>query len=173
MIKLQAAFTSAQLYDYSTLQSSVNVVSAQAEKQLQSYRRTVSELVLSTTDEMITYATNSLTEGGDDPKAPMIGACTLYPTNYLNHYTKELTGKLSKAQTEVNSMKFALLKALMNQPMISEAEATYNKVQAEVQSLSGTWQATVSLLDTELATYKEQIKQLVLDMQECIAITDA
>lgn len=148
------------------------MVSAQAEKQLQSYRRTVSELVLTTTDEMITYATNSLAEGGDDPKAPMIGACTLYPTNYLNHYTKELTGKLSEAQAGVNSMKFAILKALMNQPMISEADATYAKVQAEVQALSGTWQTTASLLDSELATYKQKIEQLVLDMQECIAITE-
>lgn len=150
----------------------MNVVSAQAEKQLQSYRRTVSELVLTTTDEMITYATNSLAEGGDDPKAPMIGACTLYPTNYLNHYTKELTGKLSEAQAGVNSMKFAILKALMNQPMISEADATYAKVQAEVQTLSGTWQTTASLLDSELVTYKQKIEQLVLDMQECIAFIE-
>lgn len=150
----------------------MNAIAVQAEADLQTFRLTVSEFVLSTTDQMITYATDSLADGGNDPKAPMIGACTLYPTNYLNHHTKELNGKVAEAQSQVNAMKFAVLKSLINQPMISEPEATYATVQEQLQALTTSWPTIKTALDAELVAYKAKVNQLVLDMQECIQIAD-
>lgn len=150
----------------------MNDVALQAEKELQTIRLAISEFVLSTTDEMISYATNSLAEGGNDPKAPMIGACTLYPTNYLNHFTKEINGKVAEAQAQVNSMKFAVLKNLVNQPMISEAASTFAKVQDQVTALRNSWPSTKAALGVEVDAYKAKVKQLYVDMQECIRIAE-
>lgn len=147
-------------------------MATQAEKELQSTRLEISEFVLHTTDEMITYATNSLAEGGNDPNAAMIGACTLYPTNYLNHYTKEINQHVAEAQAKVNSMKFAVLKSLVNQPMISEPDSTYTKVQEQVLGMSNTWPNTKAALTAEIITYKAKVAQLVLDMLECIRIAE-
>lgn len=149
----------------------MNSVAAQAEKDLQAYRVALSEFVLATTDEMIAHATNSLAEGGDDPKAPMIGACTLYPTNYLNHYTKELNGKVAEIQGKVNGMKFAVLNSLMNKPMISEAEATFANVQREIGELPS-WTQMKSELEADISVYKAKVAQLVVDMKECIEIAE-
>ena len=145
-------------------------MASQAEKELQTIRGSVSELVLSSTDEMISYSTASLEEGGNDPKAPMIGACTLQPTIYLNHYTKELNAHIAEAQVKVNSMKYAVLQGLVNQPIISEGAATYAKVQAEVEALSGSWPAVKALLDTEITAFKAKVQDLVAGMKECIAL---
>lgn len=121
---------------------------------------------------MITYATNSLSEDGNDPKAPMIGACTLYPTNFLNHFTKEVNVKVAETQAQLNSLKFAVLKSLVNQPMISEGEATFAKVQTQVQALADAWPATKAALDAEIAAYKVKVNQLVVEMKECIRIAE-
>lgn len=121
---------------------------------------------------MITYATNSLSEDGNDPKAPMIGACTLYPTNFLNHFTKEVNVKVAETQAQLNSLKFAVLKSLVNQPMISEGEATFAKVQTQVQALADAWPATKADLDAEIAAYKVKVNQLVVEMKECIRIAE-
>lgn len=139
---------------------------------MHTFRSDVSDLVLSTTDEMIAYATDSLNEGGNDPKAPMISACTLFPTNYLNHYTKELNAKLADAQAQVNSMKFVVLKSLMNQPMVSESDETFAKVQEQVLELTSSWTAIKLSVEQEIAAFKDKVTQLVLDMKECIAIAD-
>lgn len=168
----QALTTNAQFYDYSALQNNVNGIASSAEKELQSIRSSISEYLLTTTDDMISYATNSLAEGGNDPKAPMIGACTLYPTNYLNHYTKEINGKVAEAQAQVNAMKFAVLKSLINQPMISEPDATYVTVQEQLQTLTNGWPTIKATLDAEMTAYMVKVNQLVLDMQECIQIAE-
>lgn len=131
----------------------------------------VSEYVLSATDEMISYATSSLSPNSGDPKSPMIAACTLYPTNWMSHHTKELNGKIAEVQSQVNAMKFAILKGLVNQPMISEAQATYAKVQADVEAITTAWPTTKTNLEAEIDAFKFTVNQLVIDMQECIKIT--
>lgn len=145
-------------------------MATQAEKELQAVRLSISEFVLDTTDEMISYATNSLAEGGNDPKAPMIGACTLYPTNYLNHYTKEMNTQVASVQAQVNAIKFSVLKSLVGQNMISEGAATFAKVEAEINALSTSWPQIKAALEAEVTAYRTKVNQLVLDMQECIEI---
>lgn len=170
---MQASTATAQFNDYSSLQSSLNEVALQAEKELQTIRLSISEFVLNTTDEMIAYATNSLAAGGDDPRAPMIGACTLYPTNYLNFHTKEINVKVAQTQAQVNSMKFAVLKSLVNKPMISDPDATFATVQEQVLAMANTWPTLKADLDTAVAAYKVKVNSLVVDMQDCIAIAEA
>lgn len=161
--------TSAQLLDYSTLQTTLNDLAYGAEKDLQTFRLDVSEYVLSATDEMITHATNSLS-GTNDPNSPMIAACTLYPTNWISHHTKELNKQLAEAQTKVNAMKFAVLTGLVNQPMISAAEATYNQVRTQVREASERWTAIKAELEYDIDNFKYTVSQLVVDMKECIRI---
>lgn len=103
----------------------------------------------------------------------MIGACTLYPTNYLNFHTKEINVKVAQTQAQVNSMKFAVLKSLVNKPMISDPDATFATVQEQVLAMANTWPTLKAELDTAVAAYKVKVNSLVVDMQDCIAIAEA
>lgn len=143
-----------------------------AEKELQAIRREVSDFVLTTTDEMISHAADQLDATGSDPRAPMIGACTLYPTNWLNFYTREMNTHLADAQALVNSLKFVLLRGLVNQPMISEPQVTFAKVQTDVDDVVASWTAEKTALAGQVADFKAKADQLVADMKMCISIIE-
>lgn len=163
----------AQLVDYSTIQTSLNQIISNAENDLQKTRFEISAFLLKTTDDMIDSALDSvdLNEMNED-FAAMVGACTLYPTNWLNFETRNLNAKLAETQALVNSMKFVVLRGLVNQPMISQPDATYQILQTQADAAVATWESNENALLAEVNNFKARAEQLKADLKECIAIID-